>query len=56
MTKKTFALVSTLTSAVAAASIGLVTFFEPSFCAAINASISIAEGAVIAICGNFVKD
>lgn len=56
MSKKTYALVATLTSAVSAAAVGLVTFFEPEYAAAINASIPIAEGAVIAICGNFVKE
>lgn len=56
MTKRVYALVATLTSAVAAAAVGLVTFFDPAYAAAINASIPIAEGAIIAICGNFVKD
>lgn len=56
MTKRVYALVATLTSAAAAAAVGLVTFFDPAYAAAINASIPIAEGAIIAICGNFVKD
>lgn len=55
MSKKTYALVSTLTTAVATAAIGLVTYFNPGYAEAINASITIAEGAVIAICANFVK-
>lgn len=56
MSKRTYALVATLTSAAAAAAVGLVTFFAPANAAAINASIPIAEGAIIAICGNFVKE
>lgn len=56
MNKKTFTLVATLTSAVSAAAIGLVTYFAPGNAEAINASISIAEGAVIAICANFTKE
>lgn len=56
MSKRTYALVATLTSAIAAAACGLVTFFNPAYAGAINASIPIAEGAIIAICGNFVKD
>lgn len=56
MSKKTYALIATLTSAAAAAAVGLVTYFNPSCAAAINASIPIAEGAIIAICGNFVTD
>ena len=56
MSKRTYALVATLTSAAAAATVGLVTYFNPGCAAAVNASIPIAEGAIIAICGNFVKE
>lgn len=56
MSKKVYALVATITSAIAAIACGLVTFFNPGCAAAINASIPIAEGAIIAICGNFVKE
>lgn len=56
MSKKTYALVATITSAVAAVAVGLVTYFNPGCAAAINASIPIAEGAIIAICGNFVTE
>lgn len=55
MSKRTYALVATLTSAAAAAAIGLVTFFNPAYAEAINASITIAEGAIIGICANFMK-
>ena len=53
MSNKLYVLICTLTSAVAAAAIGLVTYFNPSTAEAINSSISIAEGAIIAIVGNF---
>lgn len=56
MSKKTYALVSTITSAVAAVAAGLVSYFNPPYASAINASIPVAEGAIIAICGNFVKN
>lgn len=56
MSKRTYALIATLTSAIAASAAGLVTYFSPSCAAAVNASIPVAEGAIIAICGNFVKD
>lgn len=56
MSKKMFALVSTLTTCVSMAAIAIVTFFNPSCAEAVNASISIAEGAAIAICSNFVKE
>lgn len=56
MTKRVYALVATLTSAAAAAAVGLVTFFNPVYAEAINASIPIAEGAIIAICANFIKE
>lgn len=53
MSKKTFELVVTITGAVCATAIGLVTYFNPTYATAINSSIEIAESAVIAICGNF---
>ena len=56
MDKKTYTLICTLTSAVAAAAIGLVTYFDPAKAAAINSSISIIEGAVIAVVGNFATN
>lgn len=56
MTKRMFALVSTLVTCDTMASIAIVTYFNPSCAEAVNASISIAEGAVIAICSNFVKE
>lgn len=54
MNKKTFNLVSAITTGVAGIAIGVVTFFNPAWCEAINASIAVAEGAVIAICSKFV--
>ena len=54
MSKKTFELIVTISGAVAACAIGLVTFFKPQYATAINSSIEIAETAIVAICGNFV--
>ena len=54
MSKKFYALLSTITTAVSAIAIGLVTYFAPEHMAAINASIPVLEGAVITIAGNFV--
>lgn len=56
MNKKTFTLVSALTTAAATAAIALVTYFNPAWAEAINASITIAEGAIIGICANFVTE
>ena len=54
MSKRLEVLLCTLTGALASASIGLVTYFNPSTAEAINSSISIAEAAIITILGNFV--
>lgn len=57
MSKKTFELVVTISGAVSAVAIGLVTYFAPQHATAINSSIEIAESALVAICGNFaIKD
>ena len=54
MNKKLEVLLCTLVGAVASASIGLVTYFNPGNAEAINSSISVAEAAIITILGNFV--
>lgn len=54
MSKRLEVLLCTLVGAVASASIGLVTYFNPSTAEAINSSISVAEAAIITILGNFV--
>lgn len=54
MSKKTFELIVTISGAVSAVAIGLVTYFSPAHATAINSSIEIAETAIVAICGNFV--
>ena len=56
MSKKFYALLSTITTAVSAVAIGIVTYFTPAHMAAINASIPVLEGAIITIAGNFVKE
>lgn len=54
MSKRTFELITTISGSLAAIAIGLVTFIKPQYATAINASIEIAETAIVAICGNFV--
>ena len=56
MSNKLYVLICTLTTCVAGAAIGLVTYFNPGPAEAINSSISIAEGAIIAIVANFAKN
>lgn len=56
MSKKTFNLVVGITGGVAAIGAALVTFFNPPFCAAINASIVIVETAATEILSLFVKE
>jgi hypothetical protein len=56
MSKKFYALLSTITTAISAVAIAIVTYFTPEHMAAINASIPVLEGAIITIAGNFVKE
>lgn len=53
MSKKLAALIGGLTTAAAGAAIAIVTYFAPENMGAINASISVVEGAVITIVGLF---
>lgn len=53
MSKRTYELIVTISGAVSAIAIGLVTYFKPQYATAINSSIEIAESAIVAICGNF---
>ena len=54
MSKKTYELIVTISGAVGAVAIGLITHFNPPYATAINDSIQIAETAILAICGNFI--
>ena len=56
MSRKVFNLVSALIGAAQAASIALVTYFNPEHSVAINSSIVIISTVVIEICSQFVKD
>lgn len=56
MSKKVFNLVSACIGGVETIAVALVTYFEPAFATAINASIIIAGTAAIEICSQFVKD
>ncbi len=53
MSEKVFTLVSIITTSLAAIAIGVVEFIAPVYMNAIVPSISIVEGAIIGICGNF---
>jgi uncharacterized membrane protein YuzA (DUF378 family) len=53
MSEKTFTLVSIITTSLAAIAIGVIEFIEPKIMDALIPSISIIEGAIIGICGNF---
>jgi len=53
MSEKVFTLVSIITTSLAAIAIGVIEFIAPVYMNAIVPSISIIEGAIIGICGNF---
>lgn len=55
MSKRLYALIVGLTSAVCAAGIVLVTFFDPKYAEAINGSISLFEGFVAGVCALFLN-
>lgn len=55
MTKKTYNLVATCVASVAAIASGIITYVNPEYTTAINASIPLAEGAILAICSNFTE-
>lgn len=54
MSKRTFELIVTISGAISATAIGLVTYFKPQYATPINSSIEIIETAIVAVCGNFV--
>ena len=56
MSKRTFNLIAGITSGIAMIAEAVVVFMNPPCKEAIAASIPVAEGAIITICGNFVKD
>lgn len=56
MSKKTFALVSAITTGVATIATGLVTFFNPPMVAAWIGAIPLIEGCIIGVCSKFVVD
>lgn len=55
MSKKVYNLVVGIVGGVEVAAIAIVTFINPSYAVAINASIGIAGTAAIEICNQFVK-
>lgn len=56
MSKRLYALIVGLTSAVCAAGIVLVTYFNPHYAEAINGSISLFEGFVAGVCALFLDE
>lgn len=56
MDKKTAILISTITTAVAATAIGLITHFVPAHASAINAAIETVSGAIITCVNLFVAN
>lgn len=55
MSKKVYNLVTGIIGGVEVIAIAIVTFINPSYAVAINASIGIAGTAAIKICSQFVK-
>lgn len=55
MSKKMFALISGLVTAVSTAALAYVTYEEFANATEINSAISIAAGAIVQICNLFVK-
>lgn len=55
MSKKTFALISGITTAVTTAAIAWVTYYEPTNATAINTAIGIIAGAITQVCNLFVN-
>ena len=54
MSKKTYELIVTISGAVSAIAIGLVTYFKPEGATAINSSIEIAESAVTKVASSYL--
>ena len=56
MSKKVYNLVTGVIGGVEVIAIAIVTFINPSYAVAINASIGIVGTAAIEVCSQFVKD
>ena len=56
MKRRTFNLISGVTTGVAFIAEALTVYFNPPCSEAIIASIPVVEGAIVTVCGNFVKD
>ena len=54
MKKKTYALITAVIGGVATIAVGIVTFIDPQYAAAINSGIGIAATAALEICAGFV--
>lgn len=56
MKRRTYNLIVGITGGVSAIAVACVTFFNPAYATAINASIAIGQTAVCEICAQFVKE
>ena len=56
MTKKTYNLIVGVAGGLSTIAVAVVTFFNPTYAVAINASIGIGSTAAIEICSQFVKE
>jgi len=55
MSKKVYNLVVGIIGGLSTIGVALITFFDPAYATAINASIGIGATAIVEICGQFVK-
>ena len=56
MSKKVYRLIVGVTGGLAATAVAIITFVEPAYASAINASIAVVETAVAEICSFFTKE
>lgn len=55
MTDKTFKLITAIVGGLETIAVGLVTYFNPAYATAINASIIVVGTAIVEVCKQFVK-
>jgi hypothetical protein len=56
MSKKVYRLIVGVSGGIAAVAVAVVSYLEPAYCAAINASIAVVEAGISEICSFFVKE
>lgn len=55
MSRKTYTLISTITTAVATCAAAIVSYFQPAHATAILGSITAVEGCILTVLGEFTK-